>query len=125
MHMTRWCIIRVLGVSLLGAGCNIVENSTQEDLGQGIVRGTLGAQPTGNVRLAVPTNTDSFLGQVTAVEGGAYVIQEFGGVERRIAHDENTRIDRPAHVGDRIEAFVDGKGRAVLIQNIDQDERLQ
>ncbi len=73
----------------------------------------------------MPTDTVSLLGQVTAVEGGAYVILEFGGVERRIAHDENTRIDRPAHVGDRIEAFVDGKGRAVLIRNIDQDERLQ
>lgn len=123
--MTRWCIIRVLGMSLLGAGCNIVANSTQEDLGQGIVRGTLGAQPAGIMGFVMPTDTVSLLGQVTAVEGGAYVILEFGGVERRIAHDENTRIDRPAHVGDRIEAFVDGKGRAVLIRNIDQDERLQ
>ena len=123
--MTRWCIISVLGASLLDAGCNIVGTSTQEDLGRGIVRGTLGAQPAGDVRLAMPTNTGSFQGQVTAVEGGAYVMREFNGVERRVAHDENTRIDRPAHVGDRIEVFVDGKGRAILIRNIDQDERLQ
>jgi hypothetical protein len=120
--MTKWCLITVLGTSLLGAGCDIARISKQEDLGQGIVQGTLGAQQTGDVRLAMPTNVFSLIGQVTAVEGGAYVVQEVSGIERRVAHDENTRIDRPAHVGDRIEAFVDDKGRAVLIRNIDQDE---
>jgi hypothetical protein len=120
--MTKWCLITVLGTSLLGAGCDIAGISKQEDLGQGIVQGTLGAQQTGDVRLAMPTNVFSLIGQVTAVEGGAYVVQEVSGIERRVAHDENTRIDRPAHVGDRIEAFVDDKGRAVLIRNIDQDE---
>ena len=55
----------------------------------------------------------------------AYVLQEVSGVERHVTHDEDTRIDRPAHVGDRVEAFVDGRDRAVLIRNIDQDERLQ
>jgi hypothetical protein len=120
--MTKWCLITVLGTSLLGAGCDIARISKQEDLGQGIVQGTLGAQQTGDVRLAMPTNVLSLIGQVTAVEGGAYVVQEVSGIERRVAHDENTRIDRPAHVGDRIEAFVDDKGRAVLIRNIDQDE---
>ena len=122
MRMTRWCLISVLGASLLGAGCNIAGTSTQEDLGRGIVRGTLGAQPAGDVRLARPTNTISFTGHVAAVEGGAYVVQEVSGLERRVAHDENTRIDRPAHVGDWIEVFVDGKGRAVLIRNIDHDK---
>ena len=125
MRTTSWCTMSVLGVSLLGTGCNIAETSKQEDLGRGIVRGTLGAQPAGDVRLAMPTNVFSLIGQVTAIEGGAYVLQELSGVERRVAHDENTRIDRPAHVGDRIEAFVDDRGRAVLIRNIDQDERLQ
>jgi hypothetical protein len=123
--MTKWCLITVLGTSLLGAGCDIAGMSKQEDLGQGIVQGTLGAQQTGEVRLAMPTNVFSLLGQVTAVEGGAYVLQEVSGIERRVAHDENTRIDRPAHVGDRIEAFVDDKGRAVLIRNIDQEEGSQ
>lgn len=122
MCMTKWCLMSVLGASLLGAGCNIAGTSKQEDLGQGIVQGTLGAQPTGDVRLTIPPNVFSLTGQVTAVEGGAYVLQEVGGIERRVAHDENTRIDRPAHVGDRIEAFVDDKGRAVLIRNIDRDE---
>jgi hypothetical protein len=123
--MTKWCLITVLGTSLLGAGCDIAGMSKQEDLGQGIVQGTLGAQQTGEVRLAMPTNVFSLIGQVTAVEGGAYVLQEVSGIERRVAHDENTRIDRPAHVGDRIEVFVDDKGRAVLIRNIDQEEGSQ
>jgi len=113
----------VVGVSLLGAGCNIGGTSRQEDLGQGIVRGTLGAQPTGNVPATLPTlpaNFISFKGQVTAIEGGAYVLREVSGIEHRVAHDENTQIDRPAHVGDRIEAFLDARGRAVIIRNIDQ-----
>jgi len=123
--MTKWCQMAVLGASLLGAGCNIAGTSKQEDLGQGIVRGTLGAQSTGEMRLAMPTNVISLPGHVTAVEGGAYVLQDVSGVEHRIAHDENTRIDRPAHVGDRIEAFVDDRGRAVLIRNIDHDGRVR
>ena len=105
--------------------CDIAGISKQEDLGQGIVRGTLGAQQTCDVRLVMPTKVFSLLGQVTEVEGGTYVLQEISGIERRVAHDENTRIDRPAHVGDRIEAFVDNKGRAVLIRNIDQEEGSQ
>ena len=125
MCMTRWCLMAVLGTSQLGAGCDIAGISKQEDLGQGIVRGTLGAQSTGEMRLAMPTNVISLPGQVTAVEGGAYVLQDVSGVEHRIAHDENTRIDRQAHVGDRIEAFVDSRGRAVLIRNIDHNERSQ
>ena len=112
----------MLGASLLGAGCNIAKTSEQEDLGRGIVQGTLGAQPGGDVRLAMPTNVFSLKGQVTAVEGGAYMLQDVSGAERRVGHDENTRIDRPAYVGDRIEAFMDDKGRTVLIRNIDQDE---
>ena len=115
----------VLGTSLLGAGCTIVGTSGQEDLGRGIVRGTLGAQLAGEARSSIPANVFALSGQVTAVEGGAYVLQELSGVERRVAHDENTRIDRPAHVGDRIEVFIDDKGRAVLIRNIDQDERVR
>ena len=115
----------MLGASLLGAGCNIAKTSEQEDLGRGIVQGTLGAQPTGQMRPTMPTNVLSLPGQVTAVEGGAYVLQDVSGVEHRVAHDENTRIDRPAHVGDQIEAFVDDRGRAVFIRNIDQGGRVR
>ncbi|RPH80870.1 MAG: hypothetical protein EHM80_04070 [Nitrospiraceae bacterium] len=123
MRMTRWGFMTVLGVSLLGAGCNIAGTSRQEDLGQGIVRGTLGAQQTTDVRLATPTNVFFLTGLVTAVEGEAYVLQEASGIQHRVAHDNNTRIDRPAHVGDRVEAFVDSRGLAIFIRNIDQDER--
>ena len=121
MYLTRWCFMIVLGVSLFAAGCDIAGPSKQEDLGRGIVRGTLGAQQDTDARLAAPAHASMLQGQVTAVEGGAYVLRDVSGAERRVAHDENTRIDRPAHVGDRIEAFVDDKGRAVLIRNIDQD----
>ena len=123
--MPRWCLMGVLGASLLSTSCNTAEMSRQEDLGRGIVRGTLGAQPAREVRLAMPTNVFSIRGRVTAVEGGAYVLQESSGIEHRVAHDENTRIDRPAHVGDRIEAFLDDTGHAVIIRNIDQEERSQ
>jgi len=43
------------------------------------------------------------VGQVQALEGGAYIVQDAQGHEIRISHDENTRIDRPAHVGDCIQ----------------------
>lgn len=125
MCMAKWCLMAVLGASLLGTGFNIAGTSRQEDLGRGIVRGTLGAQPTGDVRISIPARTLSFKGQVTAVEDGAYALQEVSGIERRVVHDKNTRIDRPAHVGDRIEAFADDRGCAVLIRNIDQDERFR
>jgi hypothetical protein len=125
MDMMRWCLIAALGVSLSVAGCNGTKVSRQENLGQGIVRGTLGAQLAGDGRLPIPPHIVALTGQVTVVEGGAYVIREASGIEQRVAHDENTRIDRPAHVGDQIEVYLDHKGRAVLIQNIDQRERVR
>jgi hypothetical protein len=89
------------------------------------VRGTLGAQLACDVRLPIPANTFALRVQVAAVEGWVHVLLEGSGIERRMAHDEITRIDRPAHVGDRIEAFVDDRGRAVLILKIDRDEGSQ
>ena len=71
MDMTRWCLMSALGVGLLGAGCTTTETSVQEDLGRGIVRGTLGAQLARTVWLPIPAHTVSFTGHVTAVEGGA------------------------------------------------------
>lgn len=125
MRMTRWYLVSVLATSLLSTGCNMAGTSGQEDLGRGIVRGTRGAQLAGDAHLPVPAHTDSFKGQVTAVEGGAYVLREANGIERRVGHDQNTRIDRPAHVGDQVEVFMDDRDRAVLIRNIDEDGRLQ
>ncbi len=102
------------------AGCGLFDQRPQELMGEGIVRGTLGSHQEGAVRL-VPAGTTALSGQVLALEGGAYVLREDDGAERRIALDENTRIDRPAHIGDRIQAWLDDRGRAVLIRNIDHE----
>ena len=98
------------------------ERSSQEYLGLGIVSGTLGEQK----RLGFSTGElppTSVVGQVQALEGGAYVIRDAQGREIRVPHDENTRIDRPAHVGDRIQSWLDRQGRAVLIRSLDGNGR--
>lgn len=100
-------------------GCGSTEGTREESLGVGIVQGTLGVQSEGQIRLARPADTQFIQGSVLLLEGGAYVLRLLDGSERRVALDENTRIDRPAHVGDRVEAFLDDSGRAVLIRNID------
>lgn len=94
------------------------EQLSQEYLGLGIVSGTLGEQK----RLGFSTrelSSTSVVGQVQAVEGAAYLIRDAHGRELRIPHDENTRIDRPAHVGDQIQSWLDRHGRAVLIRSLD------
>jgi len=104
---------------LVLAGCASGGSGREESLGLGIVRGTLGAHPGGHVPPVQPAGTHATKGYVLAIEGGAYVIRLQEETERRVALDENTRIDRPAHVGDRIEVFLDDRERAVLIRNID------
>lgn len=80
--------------------------------------GTLGEQQ--RVALCVgKLSSMTVVGQVQALEGGAYIVQDAQGHEIRISHDENTRIDRPAHVGDSIQTWLDRHGRAVLIRNLD------
>ncbi|SPP64581.1 hypothetical protein [Nitrospira lenta] len=108
----------VSGLLCMLTGCLSTAGTHEESLGVGIVRGTLGVQSEGQVRLAQPAGA-SLQGAVLLLEGGAYVLSLSDGSERRVALDENTRIDRPAHVGDRVEAFLDDSGRAVLIRNID------
>jgi hypothetical protein len=98
------------------------EQLSQESLGLGIVSGTLGEQK----RLgfsARELSSTSVVGQVQAVEGAAYLIRDSLGRELRIPHDENTRIDRPAHVGDHIQSWLDRHGRAVLIRSLDGNAR--
>lgn len=108
---------------VLAMGCSqpaLQGRSPQEALGLGIVSGTLGAQS----RTAEPPDeqpTGSLVGQVQALEGGAYLVRDGRGLEHRIPHDENTRIDRPAHVGDRIQSWLDRRGRALLIKSLDED----
>ncbi|QPD04987.1 MAG: hypothetical protein Nkreftii_002761 [Candidatus Nitrospira kreftii] len=97
-------------------------NSSQEYLGMGIVSGTLGEQQRVAQCVGEPSSV-SVVGQVQVLEGGAYLIRDVQGQEIRIPHDENTRIDRPAHVGDRIQSWLDRHGRAVLIRSLDGSGR--
>ncbi len=110
---------------VLVTGCaqsGVQGHSSQEYLGMGIVSGTLGEQQ--RVAQCVgELSSVSVVGQVQALEGGAYLIRDVQGKEIRIPHDENTQIDRPAHVGDRIQSWLDRHGRAVLIRNLDGSER--
>ena len=97
---------------------SIQRPAAQEYLGRGIVSGTLGEQQ----RLAQLTRDSlsiSVIGHVQAVEGAAYLIRDAQGREIRIPYDQNTMIDRPAHVGDRIQSWLDHRGCALLIRNLD------
>jgi len=107
-------------ISATGVGCNNSGGSDQEAMGEGIVRGTLGAYP--DIQTAMtPAGAMSVAGQVLELEGGAYVIEQNDGSQQRLSHDENTKIDRPAHVGDYIRVWLDERGRALLIRNIDHE----
>jgi hypothetical protein len=112
-------------ILILVTGCtqSVVQGqSPQEYLGMGIVSGTLGEQQRVALCAGSPSAI-SVIGQVQALEGAAYLIRDAQGKEIRIPHDENTRIDRPAHVGDRIRSWLDLQGRAVLIRNLDESGR--
>ena len=108
---------------ILATGCaqsSVSGLSAQEYLGLGIVSGTLGAQQ----RAALPSGEPaslSVIGQVLALEGAAYLIRDAQGKDIRIPHDQNTKIDRPAHVGDRIQCWLDHRGRAVVIHSLDEN----
>lgn len=121
MNVSRGMVIAAaLGFLMTGA-CAVNqerEAAEQEDLGRGIVVGTVGVQQKGTATADVARVV---AGEVLEIEGAAYVLREFRGRERRVPVDENTSIDRPAHVGDKIEAFLDGSGRALRIRNIDDE----
>lgn len=104
------------------AQSTIQRPAAQEYLGLGIVSGTLGEQQRVKICTGEPSSL-SVAGQIQAVEGAAYLIRDNHGKELRIPHDENTRIDRPAHVGDEIQSWLDRHGRAVLIWSLDRDGR--
>ena len=116
----RYAMVLSAVVSLV-TGCAqsaLQGHSSQEYLGMGIVSGTLGEQQRVALCVGEPSSL-SVVGQVQALEGGAYLIRDIQGREIRIPHDENTRIDRPAHLGDRIQSWLDHHGRAVLIRSLD------
>jgi len=117
-----WAFLLGLLVMTGGAtGCESREamsNLQQEARGLGIVQGTLGI-----LRAArVPSHASAVMrGQVLELEGGAYVARSSSGEEVRVPLDENTLIDRPAHVGDHIEVYFDAEHRAIQIRNIDRE----
>jgi hypothetical protein len=105
---------------LAGCASQMTEpTSHQSALGLGIVEGTKGLQqmqedPT--MRNGIVTKVR---GQVHHLEGAAYVVVTGTRSEVRIPVDENTEIDRPAHKGDWIDAYVNHAGRAIFIRNVD------
>lgn len=113
-------------ILILATGCaqtSVLEHSSQQEhLGIGIVSGTLGEQKRVAQFSGDPTSI-SVIGQVQALEGAAYLIRDAQGQEIRIPHDQNTRIDRPAHVGDHIQSWLDHRGRAVVIRSLDENGR--
>ncbi len=117
MDGLRYFVLCLSLVGISGCGTTGPLATRQEDLGKGIVWGTLGVM--NHHGSPVGTATPVIIGQVTGLEGAAYVVRQSDGREARIPHDENTRVDRPAHLGDRIEAVLDVGGRATRIRNID------
>jgi len=126
MNTTRyWMSILSLTLFLGLWGCThdseIGSGNQQADLGLGIVLGTRGYQEV-QKELALPgAYARTVEGQVTKIEGAAYLIQNIAGAVHRLPVDQNTSIDRPAHIGDWIKAFLDKKGRAIFIRNIDEE----
>ena len=119
----------IIGLFVLGLSSCVMEPEVetdtafihglkQEQLGLGIVLGTRGYQEV-QKDLALPSYAQTTEGQVVAIEGAAYIVRAINEAEHRIPFDQNTTIDRPAHVGDWIEAFLDQRGRALHIRNID------
>lgn len=126
MKLTMYrCALRLPAMLVLATGCTqfvAQGDSAQEYLGRGIVSGTLGEQQRVAQCVGEPSSI-SVVGHVLGLEGAAYVIRDAQGQDIRIPHDENTRIDRPAHVGDRIQAWLDRHGRAMLIRSLDGNGR--
>lgn len=111
---------------LVGCGTQSeVTSSRQADIGLGIVEGTKGYQQIQKEILSSNGATRTVQGQVIRIEGAAYVVHMQNQHEVRLPVDENTRIDRPAHVGDWIEAHMDQAGRARIIRNIDEQISLE
>jgi len=111
----------ILGmVCLTGCVSHTPEStSRQEAIGLGIVEGTKGYQQLQEDPMAMNSALKRVRGQVHHIEGAAYVVLTESQSEVRIPVDENTRIDRPAHKGDWIDAYVDEDGRAISIRNVD------
>lgn len=118
-------VILTLMTSTVVWGCafnpGTEQANQQADIGLGIVLGTRGYQEV-QKELALPdAYAQAVEGQVTKIEGAAYLIRNIAGNLQRLPVDQNTAIDRPAHIGDWIQAFLDKRGRAIFIRNIDEE----
>jgi len=115
------CIVfSFLVLSFLGCASQTVEpDSHQAALGIGIVEGTKGFQQIQKELRTANGVVTKVRGQVHEIEGAAYVVHTKNHLEIRLPVDENTRIDRPAHKGDWIDAYMNEAGRAIYIQNVD------
>jgi hypothetical protein len=119
-----FCLI--LMVFFVGCATQSAEtNGRQADIGLGIVEGTKGYQQIEKEKLATHGAMRKVRGQVFRIEGAAYVVHTKSQNEIRLPVDEDTQIDRPAHKGDWIDAYVDEAGRAMFIRNVDDQVVLE
>ena len=93
----------------------------QEHLGKGIVVGSTVEQQKQQVIFTSWPASQTLRGQVIKIEGAAYVVRDLKRTVTRIPIDQYTTIDRPAHVGDWIEAYTDESGRALQVRNVDEE----
>lgn len=115
-----WMSVTLATIGLMGCvGQQEFVDAQQAAMGRGIVEGTKGYQQIQQEALSANRHLRKVQGQVFKIEGAAYVVHVNDRIEARLPFDENTQIDRPAHVGDWIEAQLDQSGRARIIRNID------
>jgi hypothetical protein len=121
--MKEWvmCLgLFTVGMTVMGCATHAPgTNTRQADIGFGIVEGTKGYQQLQEDLTMRNGVVKLVRGQVHHIEGAAYVVHTETQGEIRLPVDENTRIDRPAHKGDWIDAYVNEAGRAVVIRNVD------
>ncbi len=127
MNKLVMCIgLLTLGMPLIGCATHTPEaNTRQADIGLGIVEGTKGFQLLQEDPMMRNGVVTKVRGQVHYIEGAAYVVHTETQNEVRLPVDENTHIDRPAHKGDWIDAYVNQAGRAIFIRNVDDQVELE
>lgn len=120
-------IFFILGLVWLTGCVNHISEPTsyQEAIGLGIVEGTKGFQQLQEDPMAMNSAIKRVRGQVHQIEGAAYVVYTESQSDVRLPFDENTRIDRPAHKGDWIDAYVNEDGQAIFIRNVDDQIALE
>ena len=130
--MNKWAMcVGLFSIGLTCISCATNEshmpesNTRQADIGLGIVEGTKGYQALQEELTLRNGIVRSVRGQVHHLEGAAYVVYTENQDEVRLPVDENTRIDRPAHKGDWIDAYVNEAGRAIIIRNVDDQINLE